>query len=378
MKHIPVAEPVIGAREFWYVLRSIQRKQISGYSHESIPKFEEKFAAYSDSKYGVAVSNGTTAIHLVLASLGIGRGDEILVSAYTNMATFFPILQLGAKPIPVDIDKEHFNIDPVDLESKITSDTRAIIVVHIFGHPAPMDEICAIAEKYGVPVIEDCAEAHGAEINGKRVGSFGLAGCFSFYANKLITTGEGGMITTSSLELRNSLKSMASLSFGDQNKFLHKRDGYNFRLSNIQAAFGLAQMKRIEKTIARKQKIASIYSSILSKDSRLNLPSSEPGVRNVVWMYLIQIRNPERYPVKKVIEKLHDLGIECREGFIPFSDQVNVLAQYSIDSPATPNASQAGISTFYLPSGPILSKRQIKFVCRSLTQVLDEIQLLSI
>ena len=137
-------------------------------------------------------------------------------------------------------------------------------------------------------------------------------------------------------------------------------------------------MKRIEKTIARKQKIASIYSSILSKDSRLNLPSSEPGVRNVVWMYLIQIRNPERYPVKKVIEKLHDLGIECREGFIPFSDQVNVLAQYSINPPVTPNASQAGISTFYLPSGPMLSKRQINFVCRSLTRVLDEIQLLSI
>jgi len=166
---------------------------------------------------------------------------------------------------------------------------------------------------------------------------------------------------------------LASLSFGDQNKFLHKRDGYNFRLSNIQAAFGLAQMKRIEKTIARKQKVASIYSSILSKDSRLNLPSSKPGVRNVVWMYLIQIRNPDRYPVKKVIEKLHNLGIECREGFIPFSDQTNVLAQYSLNPSATPNASQAGISTFYLPSGPILSKRQIKFVCRALSRVLDEL-----
>jgi perosamine synthetase len=373
MKRISVAEPVIGLRELWHVLRSIKRKQISGYSNESIPKFEEEFALYSDSKYAVAVSNGTTAIYLVLATLGIGRGDEVLVSAYTNMASFFPVLQLGAIPIPVDVDKDHFNMDPVDLESKITSTTRAIIVVHIFGHPAPMTEICLIAEKYNLVIIEDCAEAHGAEINGKRVGSFGLAGCFSFYANKLLTTGEGGMITTSNLELRNNLNSIASLSFGEKNKFLHKRDGYNFRLSNIQAAFGLAQMKRIEKTITRKQKIASIYSSILSNDSRLNLPFSEPGVRNVVWMYLVQVINSERYPVKLIIEKLQKLGVECREGFIPFSDQKYVLAQYNLKPVSTPIASKAGISTFYLPSGPRLSKRKIKFVCRALSQVLDEL-----
>jgi perosamine synthetase len=372
MKKIPVAEPVIGLREIWFVLRSIRRKQISGYSTESIPIFEKKFASYSNTKYAVAVSNGTTAIHLVLAALGIGRGDEVLVSAYTNMATFFPILQLGATAIPVDIDKHHFNMDPLDLESKITSSTKAIIVVHIFGHPAPMEKICLIAERYNIPIIEDCAEAHGAEIKGKRVGSFGVAGCFSFYANKLMTTGEGGMITTSNLELKENLKSMASLSFGNNNKFLHKRDGYNFRLSNIQAAFGLAQMKRIEKTIRRKQKIAAHYSAALSHDSRLNLPFSEPGVRNVFWMYLVQIRNPDRYQVKKIIEKLHARGIECREGFIPFSDQEHVLRQYSVKPPTTPIASEAGISTFYLPSGPILSKRKINYVCRSLLKVLDE------
>ncbi|CAB4821008.1 unannotated protein [freshwater metagenome] len=373
MKYIPVAKPVIGMREMAYVFRALIRTEISGYSKQFIPRFESEFAEMCDSKFGVSVNSGTSAIHLALAALGVGSGDEVLVSAYTNMATFFPVLQLGGNPIPIDVDPITFNMDPQDLRNSISKRTKAIIVVHIFGHPAPMEEIISIAETFNIPIIEDCAEAHGAKINGKTVGSFGTIGCFSFYANKLMTTGEGGMLTTNSETLRDSMKSIASLSFGKTNKFVHERDGYNFRLTNIQAAIGIAQLHRLSKMIRNKRKIAARYNHILKANRELQLPIELPGYTNVYWMYHLKLLSYNSDTVDKLIARLNYFGIEARRGFVPYSDQLNVLHQFGIMAKVTPFASVAGESTLYLPSGPSLSNRKIKYIAKTFLKVFDEI-----
>jgi perosamine synthetase len=375
MRLINVGKPVIGFSEWFYVSRAILTSQISGYSKQFVPRFESEFAKYIGVDHGVAVNSGTSAINLALSALDIGTGDEVLISSYTNMATFFPVLQLGAMPIPVDVDPIHFNFDPSGLEKLITEKTKAILVVHIFGHPAPMDEICEIANRYGIPIIEDCAEAHGATIRGKKVGSFGIAGCFSFYANKLITTGEGGMLTTNDSEFAFKAKTISSLSFGTVNKFLHEQDGYNFRLSNILAGVGIAQLKRLESNIKKKRRIAKYYKRYLNSDSRMMLPSEEFEVRSVYWMFLISIKNSDKYPTRKIIEDLKKHGIESREGFVPFSDQEKVLKKFGISCRSTPVASTAGNSTFYLPSGPNLSRRKIRHISKTLIEILDFFEL---
>ena len=373
MKKIPVAIPVIGLRELSYVFRALAKSEISGYSKQFIPRFESEFAEMCGSKFGVSVNSGTSAIHLALEALGVGPGDEVLVSAYTNMATFFPILQLGGNPVPIDVDPQTFNMNPEDLRISISEKTKAIIVVHIFGHPAPMDEIVSIADSFGVPIIEDCAEAHGAKVGDKTVGSFGAIGCFSFYANKLMTTGEGGMLTTNNLALRDSMKSIASLSFGKVNKFVHERDGYNFRLTNIQAGLGIAQLHRLPKMIRDKRKIALRYNRLLSENDNLQLPIEIVGFTNVYWMYHLKLISYNSNTIEKIIRRLEDFGIEARRGFIPFSDQQNVLDKFGIRVRNTPIASAAGESTLYLPSGPALSHRKIKYIARTFLKVLDEV-----
>ena len=372
-RYIPVAQPRIGLKEMFYTFRALKEKEISGYSTQHIPKFENEFAKLCDTDYAIAVNSGTSALHLALVALGIQDGDEVLVSAYTNMASFFPILQLGGVPIPVDVDPITFNMDPQDLRRLVSRKTKAIMVVHIFGHPAPMIEICEIAKQYGIPIIEDCAEAHGAMIAGKKVGSFGAIGCFSFYANKLVTTGEGGMLTTSDQNLRDSIKSISSLSFGKHQKFLHERDGYNFRLSNIQAGIGLAQLNRLPAMLRDKRKIVGMYNEYLEGHVNIQTPIELPGYTSVYWMYLIKLKKFSTKTTQKLISKLESKGIEARPGFIPFSDQIHVMKQFEISPRETPIASAAGLSTLYLPSGPSLKKNQIKYIVTNLNNELERV-----
>ena len=359
---ISVAQPVIGFREIKRTVNALCKKEISGYSPQYVPEFEMRFAEYCGTKHGVAVNSGTSAIHLALEAIGISQDDEVVVSSYTNMATFFPVLQLGAKAIPVDIDPITYNMDPSDLIKVVTEKTKAIIVVHIFGHPAPMEEIMRIANKFNIPVIEDCAEAHGAEVNGRKVGSFGAVGCFSFYANKLMTTGEGGMCITNSEDIAKSMRSIASLSFGKINKFIHERDGYNFRMSNIQAAIGLGQLERLPKMLEMKRAIALEYNYRLKEITNLQLPIELPNFKNVYWMYHIQLINVLDNERDRVISNMSLKGIESRPGFVPFSDQEEVLKRFNLKARTTKIASKAGKTTLYLPSGPKISSKQIKFV----------------
>src|SRR5947207_6993069 len=245
---IPVFEPDFGEEEIVAVAAAMRRGEISGSFGESIPQFEDAFAEYCGCKYGIAVCNGTAALHLAVAVLDLAPGEEILVSASTNIATALAAYHNNLIPVPVDSEPRTWNLDLDLIEGLVTPRTRAIIPVHLFGHPVDMNRLCQIARKHNLVVIEDCAESHGATCHDRMTGSFGEMGCFSFYANKVITTGEGGMIVTSDSKLAEKLMLLRNLAFSTP-RFRHQIAGYNFRMTGYQAAMGLVQCNKIEKII---------------------------------------------------------------------------------------------------------------------------------
>src|SRR4030095_1633327 len=285
---IPVFEPDIGEEEIASVIAALRRGEISGTFGESIPRFEEEFASYCGCKYGIAVNNGTSALHLAVAAAGIGPGDEILVSACTNIATALAAFHNGAIAVPVDSEEVTWNLDLDLLESLITSRTRAIMPVHVYGHPVDMDRLCEIAKRHDLLVIEDCAEAHGATCRGKKVGSFGDMGCFSFLANKVITTGEGGMVTTNDPKLVERLRLLRNVAF-TKPRFRHELPGYNFRMTGFQAAMGIVQLSKIEQIIKQKRRVAQTYNYYLRDMLGLQLPFEAEWARNVYWMYAVVV-----------------------------------------------------------------------------------------
>lgn len=369
-KHLPVSEPYIDATETRLVNAALQEKAISGFFGSYIAEFERRFAEFCGCTRGVAVTSCTTAIHLALVVLDIGPGDEVLVAAYTNMASFFPVLTQGATPIPVDIEPDTWNIDPAQIESKVTSRTKAIIVVHIFGHPVDMDPVLEVARKYKLHVVEDCAEAHGALYKGRPVGSLGAIGCFSFYANKIITTGEGGMLTTNDHALADRAASVKSLAFGKTSKFMHTEIGYNYRMTNLQAAVGCGQMEKIDRVIAMKREIARQYHHRLNDAPQLRLPVEKSYARNVYWMYHIVLREGVRSSRDEIMKQLGEKGIETRPGFIPFNMQEIFIKRGLTKANACPIANFVGLNSFYVPSGPQIAADEIDFVCEGLRSLL--------
>jgi len=369
-RRVPVAQPLLDEAETRCVNDALAKGAISGFYGDYLPKFEEEFAAYCDCRFGVATSNGTTALHLALAALSIGEGDEVLVSTLTNMATFFAVIYQNAKPVPVDIDPRTLNMDPRLLERKITPRTKAVLVVHLFGHPCDMDPILEVARKHNLLVIEDCAEAHGATYKGRKVGGLGDAGCFSFYANKIITTGEGGMVTTNNAQLADRARNLKGLAFGDHNKFMHKDIGFNYRMTNLQAAIGHAQFGKIESIIAAKRRIAAFYTSRLGDLEELELPVEMPYARNVYWMYHILLRGRAAARRGVVMRRLADLGIETREGFLPYNMQEIFIHRGWTRADECPVANDVAHRGFYLPSGPGLRDDELDYVASGLTEVL--------
>lgn len=370
MRYLPVSEPYLDAKETDYVNDALKSKAISGFYGEYLPRFEKSFASYCGTKYGVAVSSGTAALHIALAALGIKHDDEVLVSTLTNMATFFALLYQGAKPIPIDIECDTLNMDPTLLESKITSRTKAILVVHLFGHPVDMDPVTSVAKKYGLAVVEDVAEAHGALYKRKKTGGLGDAGCFSFYANKIITTGEGGMVTTDDQRLAARMRSLKGLAFGEEFKFMHKDIGYNYRLTNLQAAVGCAQLEKIEGIIENKRRIAAYYQKQLKDVHELQLPVEKPYARNVFWMYHIVLKGKtaaERHAIK---QKLKEKGIETREGFIPYNLQKIFIERGLVKKGECPVANSVAYNSLYIPSGPVLSEEEMDYVVDNLKNVM--------
>jgi perosamine synthetase len=367
---IPVSQPLLGEAESRCVGDALAKGAISGFFGEYIGTFEQEFARYCDCEHGVATTSGTTALHLGLAALGVGPGDDVLVSTFTNMATIFAILYVGARPIPIDIETDTLNLDPALLEAKRTPQTRAVLVVHLFGHPVDMVAVTGFAKRHGLLVIEDCAQAHGATCNGRKVGSFGDAGCFSFYANKIITTGEGGMVVFRDARHAARARDLRGLAFGATNKFMHQAVGYNYRMTNLQAALGHAQFSKIEDIIARKRAIAAEYTARLQGTSGLQLPVEKPYARNVYWMYHVVLTGAHGGRRDAVMKRLADAGIETRETFIPCNLQDIFLDKGLVARDACPNANDVAYKGFYLPSGPELSREEIDYVAHTLTAIL--------
>ena len=358
---IPVFEPEIGQEEIDAVVAALKRGEISGSFGSTIPEFENAFAQYCGCKYGVAVTSGTTALHLAVAAAGIGQGDEVLMSASTNIATALAAYQNGAIPVPVDSEDATWNLDLDLIESLITPSTKAIIPVHLFGHPVDMERLCEIARRHDLVVIEDCAESHGATYRGTMTGSFGDMGCFSFYANKIITTGEGGMVVTNSEDLAEELRLLRNLAF-TKPRFLHERAGFNFRMTGYQAAMGLAQLGKIQRFITEKRRVAHTYNRLLDSVRGVRLPAEAEGALNVYWMYAIVI-NPEfgitRDQLQEILTKA---GIESRTFFCPMNEQPFLWDMPGFRRAPCPVAERLWERGLYLPSACSLSEETIGMI----------------
>lgn len=366
---IPISEPSIGKNEIDLVTRCVESGWVSSLG-EYIGEFETQFSSFTEAKYGVSVFNGTVALHLALVALGIKEGDEVIVPSLTFIATANSVLYTGATPIFVDSEMETWNMDPEDIERKITSKTKAIIVVHLYGHPAQMDKIKKIAKKHNLFIIEDAAESHGAEYKGRKVGSIGTVGCFSFYGNKIITTGEGGIAVTNNKKLAESMRFLKDHAMSTTKKYYHPLLGFNYRMTNIQAALGVAQMKSLKKFIERKRDIAMLYNSQLKNISGITLQNEAPWAKAVYWMYSILITPKSGITRDTLALKLKKEGIDSRPFFIP-NHQMPYFpsAVRKQKFPVAQKLSQQGIN---LPSSVLVTDEQIIHICKVIKKILSQ------
>jgi perosamine synthetase len=367
---IPVFEPNLGEAEVESVIAAVRAGEISGSFGGFIPRFEQEFADYCGSKYGIAVSSGTTALHLAVAAAEIGPGDEVLVSASTNIATALAVHHNGATVVPVDSEPDTWNLDLDLIESLITPRTKAIIPVHLFGHPVDMDRLNEIANKHNLVVIEDAAEAHGATVRGRMTGSLGHMACFSFYANKLITTGEGGMVTTNDETFAEKIRSLRNLAFRKP-RFWHSEAGYNFRMTGMQAALGVAQLARLESFISQKRSLARMYNQRLRFVPGLQLPTEATWARNVYWMYSVTVDPALGISRDQLAAQLLEFGIDTRTFFCPMNLQPCLRAPKLGGMPECPVAEKLWQDGLYLPSTTNLSESQIEFICGRIESALQ-------
>lgn len=336
---VPMSEPDLYGEELRYVLKAFLSTWISS-TGEYIQKFEEEFSRFCDTRYGIATSNGTTALHLALVALGIGKGDEVIVPDLTFAASINTIIHAGATPVIVDIEKDHWTIDPHEIEKAITSRTRAIMPVHIYGQPCNMDAIMKIARKHRLFVVEDAAEAHGAQFGKRTVGSFGDVGCFSFYANKVITTGEGGMCVTNSKKLHDKMKLLRDHGMSKKKKYWHDEAGFNYRMTNIQAAIGCAQLERIEATLARNQRLNKRYEELLSDLGCLEFQKTVAPRTRITWLVSALLTNGKR---DLFLRKLLENNVDARPFFYPLST-MPLYKKYTFSNANSLAVSRQGIS----------------------------------
>jgi perosamine synthetase len=330
-------------------------------------------ARYCGVPHGVATSSCTTALHLALVALGVGPGDEVLIPDFTLIVSANTVIQAGARPVLVDSDPKTWCLDPNRLEEKIGPRARAVMPVHMYGHPCDMSAIQEIARRHGLLVIEDCAEAHGAEIAGRKVGSFGDAACFSFYGNKILTTGEGGMVLCRDAALADRMRLLRNQAF-DHPRFVHREIGYNYRLTNMQAAIGLAQTEKVEEKVDRKREIAHWYAEAFAGVADVELPWEAPGARNVYWMYGVKLGDSFRRGRDGVMAALKEKGVESRAFFCPmhqqpvFAGRNPLFPDTSGDYPVSDDLWKRGL---YLPSGLGLTRAQVQEVAARLEECRD-------
>jgi perosamine synthetase len=371
---VPVSRPALGPAEIANVNAALADSAISGLFGEYIERFEREFAEWCGVRHAVACSNGTTALHLALLAAGVKEGDEVLVSTLTNMASFFAVLYCGARPVPVDISRQTLTMDPADLARKVTPRSRAIMVVHLFGQPTDMDPVRDIAEVHGLKIVEDCAEAHGALYKGRMAGALGDVGAFSFFANKILTTGEGGMLTTDDEKWAAKARSLKALAFGASNKFMHEDVGFNYRMTNLQAAIGCGQMERADILVERRREIGAYYAARLTRHTaHLDLPVELPGTRNVIWMYHLVLKGALRGKRQHIMAALADAGVETREGFVPYNLQTIFIERGWTRPDDCPVAASIAYESFYLPTGGNLTEDELDHVATSFERVIESL-----
>lgn len=360
MYKYPVYEPSMNGNEKKYVNECLDTNWISSKGH-FVSDFENKFAQYIGTDYAATVSNGTVAIHLAIIALGIGEGDEVIVPTFTYIASANPIAQAGATPVFVDSLEDTWQMNPYDIRAKITDKTKAIMVVHLYGHPCDMDEIMNMAKEFNLFVIEDCAEAIGSEYKGKKVGSFGDIGCFSFFGNKTITCGEGGMVVTNDATIYDRLVRYKGQGLAKYREYWHDISGYNYRLTNIQAAIGLAQLEQVQTFINKKQDIAKWYQKHL-KGIPVKFHKQTNDVFHTFWMCSILVEKAELRD--KLRNFLKENSIETRPTFYPIHTMPMYSSTYAKHHTAEDLASR-GIN---LPSYPNLEEEDIKFICNKIKE----------
>ena len=362
--YFPVAEPKFGDAELRYVSECVLTGWVSS-AGKFVTRFEEQFSEFCESKFAVSSSSGTTALHLSLLALGIGPGDEVIVPSFTFISTANAVTFTGAKPVFVDSEPSTWNINPVEIKKAITAKTKAIIPVHVYGHPANMDPILDIARGYNLAVVEDAAEAHGALYKGKKVGSLGDMGMFSFYGNKIITTGEGGMIVTDNEELAEKMRILRDHGMDPKRRYWHSVIGYNYRMTNIQAALGVAQMERIDQIVEQKRINATLYSQGLQNIPGITLPPEAAWAKNIYWLYSILIDDEEfRMSSKELGEQLKGRGIETRPLFPPVHQQPIYDTKQNL--PVAERLSHCGLS---LPSSVNLNGDEIERITREIRNI---------
>lgn len=364
---IPVCEPDLSGRELEYVTEAIRTNWISS-AGRYIPEFEQAFAAACDAEHGVACTSGTTALHLAMAVLDLGPGDEVILPTFTMIATPNCVRYTGATPVLVDSEDRTWNLDLDQVADAIGPRTKAIIPVHTYGHPVDMDALCEIADRHGVWVVEDAAEAHGARYKGRRVGSLGDAACFSFYGNKIITTGEGGMITTDNADIAALARNLRDHAFSSERHFWHRYVGFNYRMTNLQAAVGAAQTEKLDDYVAARRRNAALYSELLAEVPGVTTPPESADVENVFWMYGILVDAGAFGMTRNHLRAaLAARGIETRTFFIPIHYQPIYHAQFA--GRRFPVAERFCADGLYLPSASSLSAAQVRYVVDAVREI---------
>jgi perosamine synthetase len=376
MSIIPVSEPLLDGNEAKYLAECIETGWISS-EGPFVRRLEDGMAAIGGQRYGIAVANGSAALDIAVAALGIGPGDEVILPSFTIISCAAAITRAGATPVVVDSEPLTWNIDTSQIESKITVRTKAIMVVHIYGLPVDMDPVVELAQRHGLKIIEDSAEQIGQVYKGRSrpsrmIGSFGDISTFSFYANKHVTTGEGGMLLTSDEMLAEKCRNLRNLCFGKTRRFVHEELGWNFRMSNLQAAIGVAQMERLPRTLAKKRQIGAWYDELLTNAANLErLPSFTPYAENINWVYGVVLKDSVPFDADEATLRMQAKSIGTRPFFWPMHEQPVFLKMGLFQGVRCPVAERIARRGFYIPSGVALTREQTEQVANALLDLLS-------
>ena len=372
-KFIPVNPPVIFKQDKINIKECLDEGWVSS-EGKFVKLFEKNFSNYINKKYGVAVANGSGALEIAIKSLNLKKNDEVIIPVFSIISTALCVLKLGLKPVLVDCDKENWNMIPEQVISKINKKTRAIIITHIYGFPVDLKKIIKISRKKKIKIVEDSAEMIGQKIKNKKCGSFGDISTFSFYANKHITTGEGGMILTNDLKIYKKCKSLRNLCFGNESlkRFNNDDIGWNYRMSNLQGAMGCGQLKNIKWIIKRKREIGKRYYLRLVKNKNIFIqPLKNAFSKNIYWVFGIVINNKSKHKRDKIMKFLHKKNIQTRPFFWPMHKQKIFKKMKLFKNEKYPNAEHISKRGFYLPSGIGIKNFEIDYICSTLNKILE-------